>query len=127
MGCKESFWKKLFKQWEAHLPRCWVTSPWEYTDKAGIKIGYSGKQMLKQPYSNNRCIMEEAMRIYTDKYTIVGINRIRSHLKVLWISDISSDDGRRVEQCYTEGTANPTRRFSYTWRCEASTRQDRVR
>jgi exonuclease III len=63
----------------------------------------------------DRTIMDLATASTTHKPTLMSINKVRMQLQVVWISDISTADGRFIDKRCLSSTTTFPKRNNYNW------------
>ena len=85
--------------WGALATNWWVEALWERIHRFKIKIDIDYEALL-MPRERGECIMERFVREKVPRKELIGINRVRKHQHALFLSDIVSTNGCRIEPMY---------------------------
>ena len=77
----------------------WVKSLWERVCRFKIKLDIEYKK-LPPPRENDECIMERLVREGVRGSQLINLNRVRKHQEALFLSDIVTANGRRLDPIY---------------------------
>ena len=85
--------------WKDLATDSWIKSLWERIQHFGIdlQIDYD---VLPMPRTNDECIMERCVDNGVRGAELASINRVRKYQESLFLSDIVTADGRKLEQEY---------------------------
>jgi hypothetical protein len=92
---------------------CYLNSISEFSETYNIRIEGPSNPAIS-PYTNDTLLMEH-MCLVMQEDELILFNQCRVYLKVLWISDISTADGRSIDWYATKGQRNPTVSGKYIW------------
>ena len=95
-GCPFSY---EFDVWESLATDSWVKSLWERIQHFGLDLQLDYK-VLPMPRVNDECIMESCVETGIRGSALIGINRVRKHQEALFLSDIVTADGRKIDPSY---------------------------
>ena len=84
------------------------------------------KIRLQAPYrilpkyirTGDRGLMEEFYRIGYRETNLVRLNRVRNYLQVIYISDITEGNGRKIRSCTFTSRKDVDKRSKFNWRRE---------
>ena len=95
-GCP---FKYDYKIWSELTTDLWVKALWERIQyfKIDIKMEYP---TLKPPRENDKCIMEKLVKQGVRGSKLVSLNRVCKHQESIFISDIATANGKRVDPIY---------------------------
>jgi hypothetical protein len=87
-----------------------------------------GPTTFQQPREYDNAIMESAIRYTSDKGILQSLNKVRMELRVVWLSDITTANGRQIDpRCINRKTQFPLRN-DYRWpQAHHTTTQDWAR
>jgi hypothetical protein len=71
----------------------WLTSLWEFINKADIQIHYPGQWLPTKPRRNNIFLMEYFLTLRLKPNELKSLNTCRLYLQVITLTDITSADG----------------------------------
>ena len=92
----------------------WLYASVEYNAAHDIQISVK-HECLKKYRENDKSIMARAGELYDKVTELKAINRVRTLHQVINISDISSADGRRLNQIYLKKRACSAIRNTHIW------------
>ena len=104
-----------YQHYQCLATYCWAKDLWFSTDKYGIS--------LRKPHSlftlqrENDCALMDKV-IHSQKFTnreLTRINLCRLYLRVFFLSDISSGNGRGIMDHYKSGLRSPQRHSQWIW------------
>ena len=106
-GVAEPFFSLPADPWGPLVTPTWTSHLWQECISRGIEIRFHTDLFWtpKAVHEHDVCIMDIAASMYSGKQ-LLQINMCRLALKVLYASDISSVDGKRVLLAYYEGKAH---------------------
>ena len=77
----------------------WVKSLWERVCRFKIKLDIEYKK-LPPPREFDECIMERLVREGVQGKQLTSLNRVRKHQEALFLSDIVTANGQRIDPIY---------------------------
>ncbi|EJK72406.1 hypothetical protein THAOC_06066 [Thalassiosira oceanica] len=82
-------------------PNSWIKSLWERLQHFDIdlQIDYD---VLPMPRTNDECIMERCVEEGVRGAELASINRVRKYQEALFLSDIVTADGKKLEETYLQ-------------------------
>jgi hypothetical protein len=101
LGTSGSLFEKDFAS-QGHLAMdCWLKSAWKGCSIYGIDIALPHASQLKRQREQDELLMDLFLRQGpTDAYA-KALNRVRRHLHVYALADISTGDGRSIQTRFT--------------------------
>ena len=87
--------------WKDLATDSWIKSLWERIQHFGIdlQIEYN---VLPMPRTNDECIMERCVAAGVRGHELASINRVRKHQEALFLSDIATADGEKLDEAYLQ-------------------------
>jgi hypothetical protein len=92
----------------------WIRHTFQFAIDNNIEIRLSDPHFFPRRRNENT-IMEMVLAQVEKGKTLQAINRVRMELNVIWISDITTADGRLIDKRYLQKGANTTCRNDYIW------------
>ena len=88
-----------FIKWGSHLTESWIKSVWEFCRRHQIKLEGRANMVPNDQRENNSTIMETLAECSeVEPADLRRINRVRRSMKVMFLSDIASGDGTRIQK-----------------------------
>jgi hypothetical protein len=111
-----------YTKWGTLAPLSWVQMLWKSLHYFDITL-YMSYSTIPLPRKHNQVIMEIIFSHDLDATTIKGLNRYRGSLEAVFLSDITTEDGKYLDHFVFEprGSAKHSR---YTFSREQPTGQD---
>ena len=94
-----------FKIWGDLATESWVKSLWERIWHFDLSLEVDYKP-LDMPRERDECIMERLVKDGVRGKRLVGINRARKAQEALFLSDIATANGRRIENTHVRHWKN---------------------
>jgi Endonuclease/Exonuclease/phosphatase family./Reverse transcriptase (RNA-dependent DNA polymerase). len=95
----------------------WIRHMLSFTVEHEIYIALDTSHTISAKRQHDDTIMELALRYTTNKSGLQSINKVRMSLHVIWISDISTADGRHIDTRYLRKLDSLPSRNQYIWPC----------
>jgi len=92
---------------------CWLTNTWSYMTSIGATLVSDSFSMSPQRQYDNP-IMEEASKFFKG-ITLLRVNAVRLYLRVFFLSDIVTSDGRHISPEYLRPAKHLSRRSLHNW------------
>ena len=112
IGCEQEFYELDYDKYEHFLPHSWLKHLCEYTSSRGISFELTKKVGFKKQRKHDQFLMD-IIKHYFTKTQLIQINKIRIHLKILRLSDITDVSGKYVLPNISRGVNH--RRSTYGW------------
>lgn len=93
----------------------WIRHMVRFSLDNDIQIDFGMKGMLLPNQRYDRMIMDIAVNQYDQGSTLQSINKIRMALNVVWLSDISTADGRNIDRRWLSSQHHPVIRNNHKW------------
>jgi hypothetical protein len=95
--------------------RSWIRNMVQFALQHDINIDFQLADMISPKRQGDKTIMEAACDFTTDTQTLASINCVRMALNVIYISDITTADGRRVDSTWTSSLETYPNRNDHNW------------
>ena len=115
LGTGQNVFDLPYYSYSQFLTDSWIKIPWQCCTDNEIKL-HGQYELPKLARDNDRFLMDMIIDsiLLTHKEKQV-VNRCRSFLQVLTLSDISTGDGNGISLCYYHGKRDVHRVSSYSW------------
>ena len=98
-----------------YLTKTWITSLRQYLYNHNLTVSITGVHTITTKEPQDKCIMSsEFLKGYTAAQQ-TNINRVRLHLQVTTLSDMTDDTGYCIEPHFLRGERSPTFQASPQW------------
>ena len=87
----------------------------QFTIDNNIQMDFNKKNTLIARWDSEKTIMEMALSYIQNVPMLQVINRVRMSLKVIWMSELATADGRSIDQWWTKKTRTHPPRNTYAW------------
>jgi hypothetical protein len=111
-----------YTKWGALAPLSWVQMLWKSLYYFDITL-YMSYPTIPPPHKRDQVIMEIIFSHDIDAKTIKGLNRCRGSLEALFLSDITTANGKYLEH-FVFDPGGSAKSLRYTFPREQPTRQD---
>ena len=105
IGTHQPFQHSDFNLCVHFLPKSWLKSIWEYTHSRVIFIDFSEDLSITSQRQHDKCIMDVINPHFCSNERLF-INRIRIHLQLLTLADITDASGKRIHPNITNGISH---------------------
>ena len=95
LGSESFFMNKTYDDYEFLSPPSWIKHLWKYTNDNDINIDLTHSPTLPKQKTNDAFIMD-VLKTHFGKPDLFRINKIRLHLQVYLLSEISTIDGKNI-------------------------------
>ena len=105
-----------YNTWKFGCTDTWLTSTWKFCSEHSIMI--SGPRVDIVSQRTNDCMIMEKIIAHKDQFSsteLVLINQCRIYLKIMFLSDMVSGDGRILHDCFLDGRAPIDRESQWKW------------
>lgn len=96
----------------------WIKLLWEFVIGQNIQIKSPKRLIPNQIRVNDTVIINEFIRHIFDEVDLVRLNQVRNHFKVLYMSDITEGNDKRIKTSIFNGVQDCTTTSNYGWRQE---------
>ncbi len=101
----------------------WMKMLWEKADRFGVTIE-TAKEPLSFPRDGDRFVMLVLMERGYSRETMRRLNRFRIHLQALFLSDVLTPSGCRIDSAATRQRPPTSRMLALNWQKEEPTAED---
>ena len=112
IGIQQPFQHSDFGSMSHLLPNSWLKSIWEYTCGSGIFIDFTGNLSIAPQRQHDKCIMD-ILKLHFHSNELLFLNRIRIHLKLLTLADMTDSSGKRLLPNIIDGISH--RKSTLQW------------
>ena len=115
-GSERLFFNTDYSKYSDFTTPSWCKHLWQYYDKRAIKVDLQNEVTYKKPRQNDQFIMDVLLHengVLLSKMELIKLNKVRQHLKILTLADITDLRGRRILQQVKEGRL--CRKSSFTF------------
>ena len=112
IGCEEPFYEQAFEQYAHLLPDSWLKHLCEYVSSRGIEFELTNSPTFKKQRKFDQFIMD-VIKPHFSREQLTRINKVRIHLKVLRMSDVTDIGGKYILPNIRDGTNY--RESTYGW------------
>jgi hypothetical protein len=102
-----------YNRWKASVTDCFLVSLWKFLSEFNITV--RGPNKLGRGLRNGDSPIMELIASEMDGHNLQAFNRCRKFLKVFWVSEIVTGDGRFINWYATKGEANPFPFNTWKW------------
>ena len=95
LGVKKLFFNLPFANYSFLVEPTWLTNLWEFIDSKGLSLEVKNQYIIPYQRENDRFIMDVLHSHFQPK-ELIKINKIRLHLKLLFLSDVADNIGRHI-------------------------------
>ena len=95
-----------YSKWGKLTCRSWWVELWESLHGSPIRISLKYKRQ-RRPRQNDRTIMETLMEQNIPTSAMISMNRCRIYLKVLFMSELCTADGKYIDKCFLGRSPSP--------------------
>ena len=95
LGIEELFFNTSFDNYSFLVDKTWLTHLWEFLDSKGLSIEVKKKYLIPAQRENDKFIMD-VLHTHFSHQDLIKINKIRLHLKLLFLSDVADNVGRHI-------------------------------
>lgn len=112
IGYERPFYEQKFENYAYLLPDSWLKHLCEYTSSRGIDFELTRPPTFKKQRKNDQLIMDVLTPHFSTDH-LKKINKIRTHLKILRLSDMTDISGKHILPNIIEGVNY--RQSTYGW------------
>ena len=116
MGNMNNIFSLEYCKWKKFTTSTWMTSTWEFCDKYSIYL--DGPRVISHPQRDNdiliMCKILEFQHHFTDLQLRL-VNQCRIFLRLMYLSDMVSGDGKCIEECFLQGQMPVDRKSMWQW------------
>ena len=112
IGTEQFFMHLDYDKYNFSTPNSWVKHLWQYTDANDLSIDLTHEPTFQKQRKYDAFIMD-LLHKHFEPADLFRINKIRLHLQVLVLSDITTLDGKTILPNINLGTSHRT--SSYEW------------
>ena len=114
-----------YDEWGYLAPLSWIKMLWKTLQVTGFQVHLKYDE-LPLPRRGDVVVMEYAMSMGLDKEDLLSISRVKGKLGVIFLSDMTTADGRHLEQFAIDHHEQDEPQSKFTFPREAPTEQDWV-
>ena len=92
----------------------WIKHVWKFCWEHNVTIHMPPPKLIPNR-ENDINIMERFIQQGYSKSYLASLNRCRIYLKVIWLSDITTVDGKNINKVSYQGKYQPNYKSAYTW------------
>ena len=112
LGCSSNPLSLDYDTWSFLAPECWLKCFWESIHHFDILLRARLPQLLL-PRQHNKMIMSLVLSSGLPCSSVSGINRCRIYKRCLFLSDIVTADGRKLEEMVWEERSQVVSSFRF--------------
>ena len=116
MGNMNNIFSLDYATWKPFTSNTWMTSTWEFCSKYHIYL--DGPRVISHPQRENDGLIMEKILEYRQHFTELQlrlINQCRVFLRLMYLSDMVSGDGKVIEECFVQGKHPVDRETLWKW------------
>ena len=116
IGNTRNIFSLPFKPWNILCSNTWLTSTWQFCSENNILISGPRVDICTQR-ENDELIMESIFKYkqhFTDREFIL-VNQCRMYLKLMFLSDMMSGDGKTIDPSFLDGKLSFDRTSIWSW------------
>ena len=104
--------------WGLLATTLWIKDLWEFVHRHKIRLQAPYRILPKYIRTGDKGLMEEFYRIGYQETNLVRLNRVRNCLQVIYVSDITEGNGRKIRSCTFTSRKDVDKRSKFNWRRE---------
>ena len=112
IGCEKPFYEYKYDDYAYLIPDSWLKHLCEYISSRGIEFELTKPPTFQKQRRNDQFIMD-LLKPHFSREHMLKINRIRTHLKLLRLSDMTDISGKYILQNIKDGVNY--RKSTYGW------------
>ena len=99
VGVVEDILTTDYSIWGLLATPSWIKDLWEFAHRYKIRLQAPYRILPKYIRIGDKGLMEEFYRIGYRETNLVRLNRVRNYLQVIYMSDITEGNGRKIRSC----------------------------